>query len=278
MNTWQAESNFKQIHYGNSSRHTLVAGKNVSLTRIDSGTLGTPGTLDTPYTVSLDIDYLWTSGRSFIKSYWKNDKILSYRKRILSGVPNEALADGLYAHGVSACMGAHNIETGSNLLGSAPYRSISSSNGLLVPIGNRVTDIYEDTQEGRRRSILAGLIVLHDFFKFWNGRDLDKPVAAPGKALSYVTARYNLSLLSEQLPPITAKAKVTPSQALLIASGSYLGGYSLVSKDGNGSAGNDRARFCRDNRTWSSTSSVNMKRSSYSTPVPSGVPITSPGC
>lgn len=190
-------------------------------------------------TVPIPDDILaWKGGRGFYKSYWNDPVIANYREQ--NGY-SAALEDGLFPHGISQAIGAYNIRgcaAAKDMFQRSEYADISNSNGLLVDPGTRVTSVYTDDAIGRRRSILAGVIVIDRWFNFWNGRSMTPR-----------TVKLLMACTRGTVPP-TNKV-VNPDQALILALGNYVG---FSGKDVNGTTGVARAYNVLTNRSWPCTS------------------------
>lgn len=253
MNTWMKESGFEQLHRDGTSRHnTIVTG------------LGTaPGPVSSSG---------WTAGSEFRDNYWTANPIANSLKVFGH---TEGLKDGLYAHGISACMGAYLVsgtKMFSNLVGDPRYYGAAVNAGIVIDYnslctGGRIVDLFPDTKEGRKSSIVAGLIIMSDHFNYWKGRNTSL------KNNKGMSAKDILAKLGETCP---ANAHMSHNQALLLASGSYLGGYGF-GLDANGASGYDRAIFCRDNRVWTYKAKANTKTAVNSTPA-SAAPAKPIGC
>ena len=210
MTIWQMESGFNCFPNGVNSRHTLIVN-----------------TFPIP-----DDKKLWNPQSSFADSYWNDPLIYAYRQR--NGTP-ESILDGLYAHGISAVMGAYHVD-GCNAclttMGSPRYRSISIANGLLVQPGTAVTSIYTEDKAGRKKSIVAGLILLDYHFSRYVGHSMTRDTVNLLAGIGDTTA--------------TVSSTPTTKQAILLAAGAYLG----WGKDVNNSSGVFRAVKVRDTTSW----------------------------
>ena len=238
MSTWKEESGFNCHHSQGNSRHTLVTG-----TKSDIG---------------IPVSKQWLAGRSFGPDYWEDSITLAYRKKY-GDTPE--VVDGLYAHGLSASMGAYNIigcKAWKYTLGSNEYVDMATAEGLMVDLytsGQRVIDIFPDTFNGRRRSILTGLILLN--WKF----EAILPNRMSAKSASLVGG------IAGKLP--------TDDQALLLATGAYLGWAS----DSNGTTGASRLAKIKSTTSWDRDVAAN----SIAIPTTGGVtnsgtPQKGPGC
>lgn len=214
MNIWQAETNFTQFgKAGNSRGNSLVCSK---------------------YGLVPDNLLQWKAGTDFYDGFWNSPVIVNYRKQHSDQDP--AIVDGLYAHGVSQCMGAYNIEgtpASKSIFSSNKYIGVSTSEHLLVQAGTPVTNIYTDDIPGRRKSITAGIMVLDYHYNYWIKQSMTNDT------LKKIVA----SLPHDGIPTNT---RLTQFQAITLAAGSYLG----FGKDINGASGTNRANFVVTNREW----------------------------
>jgi hypothetical protein len=155
----------------------------------------------------------WTSGTSFFTNYWNSNVVQNYLA-CCGGVQDEAVKDGLYAHGVSACMGAYHVKftpAWNELFGQTKYRSIVNNYGLEVQIGTSVTSIYpKNDKYNREKSIAAGMIIFDSKFSAY----VNKPAT-----LGILT---KLSPVAGVVMPKTGD-KISPEVASLLAGGAYLG-------------------------------------------------------
>lgn len=255
MNIWQTESGFNLFHTEGNSRHTLVTGTDPN----DP----IPGDIKS-----------WKNGQGFWRNYWHSVSIASW---VQQNSQTPAIRDGLYAHGISAAMGAYHVDSSAaclEIFGSPKYRSLASANQLIVQPGTSVTSLYQDTTSGRKKSILAGIIVLDYHFNKWKSTNLNTPVDSHTFGVS-TTPRALLDSIQET-PVYSFTGVVTGTggslsdqQALILASGSYLG----WGKDSNGATGVKRALYVKNNREWS------YKVSAGGTPSSTGATPTKPvGC
>ena len=233
MNIWKMESHFDVWPLGSNSRHsTIVSGTGNTAT--SSGPWGEIESLGGQYVP--DDEKLWTSGKAFFRDYWDDPLIKEY-KRTHGDTP--AMIDGLYAHGLSAAMGAYHVKgtkAYNTMFGLPKYQGIAQSNNLLVDVGNRVTDVYTNDKPGRYRSIVAGLIILDRHYCSW----LNAPMTP-------VTAKKILACSGGKGQPPT-NSTVNSEQAILLACGSYLG---FGSADANGALGVNRAyNVVYGDRVW----------------------------
>lgn len=253
MNIWWSESNFNCFHSSGNSRHNAI------VTGTPVGSLVSDNLAD------------WKYGRDFYSRYWKDTNIVN--KRITLG-QSPAIIDGLYAHGVSATMGAYHIkgcQACSDTFSSSKYLGIATDNGLLVEPGNRVTTIYTEDVAGRKRSIIAGLIILD-----WHYHQrLGMPMLAvdrKGNSPYLLLTAIGYPIFSGGLTAsnFLKGTLVTPSQAILLAAGDYLG----FGRDINGATGIDRAKFVRDNSSWPYRDASSTRTAANS----NATPAKQPGC
>ena len=236
MNIWQRENNFNQFGNSGTSRgNSLVCSKDGVV----------PSNIQQ-----------WKAGLSFYDSFWNSPAIANYRKQAGDQLP--AIVDGLYAHGLSQCMGAYNIEgstANAQMFSSPAYSSIAQSNGLLVPLGTAVTSVYPDNVAGRYKSILAGVIVLDYHYNYWINHSMTNDT-------------IKKIMDSQRTGIIPTNSSINPGQAIILASGSYLG----WGTDIYGSTGGDRAFYVNTNRVWryASSSSTSFSGISAKTSTPLG--------
>jgi hypothetical protein len=224
MNIWQMESHFDVWPLGSNSRHsTIVSGTGNSAT--SSGPWGEYESLGSQYVP--DAVSQWHSGTAFFTDYW-DDPIIKEEKRKFGDTP--ALIDGLYAHGVSAAMGAYHVKgtrAYSSMFGLPKYQGLAQSEGLVVNPNQSITALYVDTKAGRRKSIIAGLIILDQHYCTWLGKPITPQIA---KKILACGGGDNGQ------PP--TNYSVNSEQAILLACGSYLG---FGAPDANGALGYNRA-------------------------------------
>lgn len=206
VNNWYAESTFRgSFSDGTSRGNTIVTGLGGS-TDPDS--------------------QRWRAGRSLYTGYWTDSTIVTYRQT--HGNMDPAILDGLYAHSTSQTMGAYFI-TGNtyyqSLFGLPKYNSIARSHELLVPVGTRVTSVFPDNVDGRKKGILAGLAVLDQKYNSFIG----KPTIRYGNYLNAIGEPYK--------PGDTINSR----QAVLLAFMAYVG----LGQDANGYSGTTRALFVK---------------------------------
>lgn len=238
MNTWQAESGFKCFPHGSDSRHSLVTGTGIPI----------PDSMNA-----------WTSGRSFFSSYWDDTSIKAFRA-LQGNDQSDAMLDGLYAHGVSAVMGAYHIEGSAayrQIFGSKEYISKATSGGLIVHKGTRVTSLYTEDQPGRYKSILAGIIILDYWYNYWGEKRVNG----------------NINILLNQIgePTASVGSRINSRQAILLATGSYLG----FGADINSATGQQRVVIVKTNRQWTYSSANSGSRLALNT---GAAPATPTGC
>lgn len=238
MNTWQAESGFEQFHKDGTSRHNTIVtglGSNIYIPE-DTST--------------------WVSGKGFGTHYWVGNPLKHLRKSTPSNPPQPGLVDGLYAHGISACMGAYSVigtNTYQTTFGLPKYKSICTSNGLLVDPtslveGARITNLFPDNKAGRYSSIVAGLVILDSKYS-----------AVVGKLMT----KYYQDALNKIGESATIGKPITQRQAIILACGLYVG--SLAGKDANNYSPISRMQICRDNRTWTYKADTNARNNPNTT-------------
>jgi hypothetical protein len=237
MNTWQLESGFKCFPFGSDSRHTIVSGTG------DAAQV--PDKLEE-----------WKAGKAFRIDYWEDPTIRNYRD--LHG-QTPAIRDGLYAHGISAVMGAYHVygcAAYKQTFGSFRYHALAESNGLITYPGLRVTDLYTEDAIGRKRSIMAGIIILDSHYHSWLGKVID--------------TRIGTLLTQVGMPTFKVGSRLTSDQAITLATGSYLG----FGKDSNNATGTTRAIQVKNNRTWTYLASTSSRQSpnTITAPVESAKP------
>lgn len=238
MNTWQAESGFNCFPNGSNSRHSLVTGTSIPV----------PDNINA-----------WPSGRSFFSSYWEDTLVKDFRA-LPGNDQSDAILDGLYAHGVSAVMGAYHIEGSAayrQIFGSPVYLPKATDAGLIVTKGTRVTSLYTEDQPGRYKSILAGIIVLDYWYNYWGKKRVN----------------LNINILLNQIGEPIARigSRINSRQAILLATGSYLG----FGADINSATGQQRAAIVKTNRQWTYSSANSGKSASLST---GAAPANPTGC
>jgi hypothetical protein len=181
----------------------------------------------------------WRSGRDFYHKYWVDPVIADYRKKNGS---TEGILDGLYAQGIAQVVGAYHVrgcKAAKEIFQSTKYMGITESNGLMVNPGQRVIDVYPDTVLGRKRSVLAGTIIINYWFNYWNKQSMTENTGRLIKSSTGITA-------------FPTNKIVDADQALILSMGSYVG---FKGRDANGSTGVQRAFNIYTNRAWPDISS-----------------------
>jgi hypothetical protein len=95
------------------------------------------------------------------------------------------------------------------------YNNVARPEGLIAtPIGTPVTSLYTNDAVGRRKSVLAGLIVLDSKY---------------GKRINSIIDSTTVTYLSAiGLPGATAGSTMSPQQAILMAFGDYVGSWTTT--------------------------------------------------
>jgi hypothetical protein len=159
MATWGFESSFRLLHTKGRAPNTVRDSRHLTATNPDRSFLG--------------------------KDYYFSQPIQNILKSpTISQQTKENLQDGLYPHGVSACMGGYHI------IGCPAYnqmfkpnQAIVSALGLGVNPGDSIRAIFTDDELGLTRSIAAGLIVYDQKYKQYL-RVGNTPVNAIQKAIA----------------------------------------------------------------------------------------------
>jgi hypothetical protein len=247
MSIFQAESGFECWPMGSSnSRHqTIVCGNDSYINGIVT---------DLPRCT-------WKYGKSFWTDYWHDSVIQNYIKTYGQ---SPAIIDGLYAHGVSATMGAYHIKytkAWNVLFGLPLYQPLVTSFNLQVPAGVSITQtVYTaNDQPNRKKSIVAGLIVLHS-----------KVMARlNGVAKQIDINNLNTVMANDPAIPIVGQKFQSPQQILILAVGDYLGSF----VDANNTSALSRMMQVYSQTSWAYRSTVSGSTVAYN-----GGAAQTPGC
>lgn len=124
--------------------------------------------------------------KSFVgKDYYFSQVIQNILRR---NPPNPTtvknVQEGLYPHGVSACMGCYHVAgTPANAYMFGNQKKIVSDLGLEVQPGQAISSIFPDNETGLRRSIAAGLIVYDNKYATYLGKG-STPASAIAKSIA----------------------------------------------------------------------------------------------
>jgi len=249
MNIWQRESSFNLIWTGAGAQQANIV-------------TGTGNNNDVPNKVNS-----WPHAKSFWDSYWNSTAVQGY---IGDNGQTPEVKQGLYAFGISSCMGAYHINNTPachEVFGDINDGGVADKAGLIVKVGTDINTLYPDTVAGRKKSITAGLIVLNYHFNKWK----NVPMASGADYSKFYTNQSPSFLLTAMgQPPSNTTGVPTDQQAFWLASGSYLG----WGTDINGDSGIDRAIYVINNTNRSHVSSYGGTPSSSGLPAASAIGCT----